>query len=226
MLDKFLPPTDNLYKFVAISGLLFIVLSFYPNYLNFKLGEQKIEHLKNLNILNIELKNLVEESEQISKKANEIKDKASELFEGMKKNSETIKSAAQNAQNKNIKTAKILQNEFLSNDKVNEISRNELNENELKINDADLQNQEKMKQQKIKLAELNSTSELIGYYNEQISWLKTLSKLIFTSGLIFVATGFYFWLVKHQMPNDKLLWNQSNEKQSTKSRKHHRIKFF
>jgi hypothetical protein len=47
MLDKFLPPTDNLYKFIAISGLMLIVFSFVPNYISFKFTEQQIGYIGN-----------------------------------------------------------------------------------------------------------------------------------------------------------------------------------
>jgi hypothetical protein len=63
MLDKFLPPTDNLYKFLSITGLLLIVLSFYPTYLTLKFEEQRIEQDKNHKMFMAEVKILEQQNE-------------------------------------------------------------------------------------------------------------------------------------------------------------------
>lgn len=76
MLDKFLPPTDNLYKFIAISGLMFLALSIVPYYFSFQLGERKLEHTKNLEIFNIGLESKMQKFEIAIKQKDELLQKA------------------------------------------------------------------------------------------------------------------------------------------------------
>jgi hypothetical protein len=65
MLDKYLPPTDSLYKFIAISGLLLFCLSFVSTYLSFQISLQIIE-------LNKEIKIFSERQDELNSRYNKM----------------------------------------------------------------------------------------------------------------------------------------------------------
>ncbi len=72
MLNFLTPPTDNLYKFIAITGLLFIFASiFYPTFLNIQINEKISELEKDLEIVTIEIANLEKESNEIGRKTDD-----------------------------------------------------------------------------------------------------------------------------------------------------------
>jgi len=80
MLNFLIPPTDNLYKFIAITGLLFIFASFfYPTILNIKINERILESEKDIEIAKIESAKLEREAGEIELKLN-IEQKDVETF--------------------------------------------------------------------------------------------------------------------------------------------------
>ncbi len=87
MLNFLTPPTDNLYKFIAIAGLLFIFASiFYPTFLNIQINERILESEKDIEIATIERTKLERESNVIERKTNDIQKKV----EGFKQNSSNV----------------------------------------------------------------------------------------------------------------------------------------
>lgn len=49
MFNFLTPPTDNLYKFIAITGLLFIFASlFYPTFFNIQINERILDSEKDV----------------------------------------------------------------------------------------------------------------------------------------------------------------------------------
>jgi len=87
MLNFLTPPTDNLYKFIAITGLLFIFASiFYPTFLNIQINERILESEKDIEIATIERTKLERESNDIERKANDMQKKV----EGFKQNPSNV----------------------------------------------------------------------------------------------------------------------------------------
>jgi preprotein translocase subunit SecG len=121
MIDKLFPPTDNLYKFSAIAGLLFIILSFYPQYLNFKLNEQKIENMKNSKILMTDLKLANEELELLRKKHEET----NQSKEGNKPTDEELSKYIQKRkelESRNIEIESVQELEKYYNEEINRLN--------------------------------------------------------------------------------------------------------
>jgi biopolymer transport protein ExbB/TolQ len=74
MLEKVSPPTDNLYKFLAISGLLLLILSvIYPYWISYRVMQQANEFFRDLRLLELENKQLSKLSEEIKSKGEELK---------------------------------------------------------------------------------------------------------------------------------------------------------
>lgn len=75
------PPTDTLYKFLAISGLLVFLTSLtFPIWMIQKLDALQVEHLRDLDILNLDAKTWEEAFEEV-KKASEEHDRAHKQVE-------------------------------------------------------------------------------------------------------------------------------------------------
>ncbi len=76
MLNFLTPPTDNLYKFVAITGLLLIFVSiFYPIFLDIQINEKILEIEKDSKIVTIEATKLDRESNDMQRKTNDLQKK-------------------------------------------------------------------------------------------------------------------------------------------------------
>lgn len=200
MLDKFLPPTDNLYKFTAISGLLLIVFSFVPNYFSFKLGEQIIDLRKRTNIIHIEKDYLSDTPTH-------------KLAENLNQRNEALKNTL----------SQIPKDEKSLRENYGEKYIESLNNEALQIKDKTLQVMQEVsqveKQQmelKIKLEELSSATTLAEYYEKSISDLRLLSYGTLITGVGLVILGFRWWYVKVQKPNDLILVNEAKAQQSTK----------
>jgi hypothetical protein len=187
MLDKFFPPTDNLYKFIAISGLLFIIISFVPNYLTFRLLEKKIEHVREQDKFLVEITQINDESDKRINKQSQFNRDYDELLENKNK----IKNYFQ------IKTNR---------EKVEQLIEAKKN-----FDVEGMVFDEKYNALKIKKADLDASSEMNELYKSEISWLESVSFKVFIAGIFLVLVGFYFWYKKMQKPNDLLLLNQTRE---------------
>ena len=76
------PPTDTLYKFLAILGLLFFISSLIaPVYLSKQIGEQQIEHLRDLELLMLDAKNKF----AVSDRLREITEEQQESYKRLEK---------------------------------------------------------------------------------------------------------------------------------------------
>lgn len=213
MLDKFLPPTENLYKFIAISGILLIIASYYPSYLTFKLGEQYYDLMRNQKILIADLDNINKRlsdvnqtASSLTEKYKEIEKKGDEIIEFSKqkniKNKEIAKSIKQEIENYKYLQAEIeaLKKRLESIDNLEEFRA-------------------KSEQQDIKNAELKVTSAQLEFYGNEIDRLKQLSWILFITGLGMIGYGFNRWYTKIQKINDAILSKQVDPKKKT-IRKH------
>src|SRR5687767_5337021 len=74
------PPTDTLYKFVAILGLLFFISSLVtPVFLSKQLGELKIGHIRELEVFVLETKETTEATKHLLRLASEQHEAHKEL---------------------------------------------------------------------------------------------------------------------------------------------------
>ena len=79
-LEVLKPPTDTLYKFLAILGLLFFISSLIaPVYLSKQVGEQEIEHLRDLEILVLNAKSRFEDAQSLGYLAEEQRETHEQL---------------------------------------------------------------------------------------------------------------------------------------------------
>lgn len=219
MLDKFLPPTDNLYKFVSISGLLLIVLSFYPSYLNFKLGEQRLEHLKNYRMFMVDVDNFTKDLTNINQTSEDAKEGLKNLESKLNEHEQLLSKAEQAIKNKDLPEAEKLSSQITENRKEAEKMFLELKPLAAKLLASEdvAKLYERKNQQDIRQAELDSATELIKFYESEISYLQNLSRLLFILGLILTAIGFYFWYERIQKHNDLILVNQAQENANAKT---------
>lgn len=88
MLNFLTPPTDNLYKFIAITGLLFIFASvFYPTFLNIQINERILESEKDSEIVTIEMTKLERESKDIERKIDDMQKQLKDFKQNPNKSS-------------------------------------------------------------------------------------------------------------------------------------------
>lgn len=212
MLDKFLPPTDNLYKFLAISGLLLIVLSFVPNYFNFQLWEQKYEYLKTLDIYVAELEKYNEDYGKFNTRLKELNQKYDESIESYKKHNELGSDIEKELKEKNFQKADELYKSYLSDKKIIQDRQNNIKELKTNIENEKKEIDKKTIEIKVKKAEIDKTKNLIEHYNEEISRLRALSILIFVLGIIAAISGFFLWYYRIQKYDDLILANEANIK--------------
>jgi exonuclease VII small subunit len=205
MLDKLVPPTDNLYKFIAISGLLLVILSFVPQYFLVKLIEQRIQLNKDLKVFVLEFKKFNEDYEKHVKEFENHNARLEDLNGKLKENIDLIQNATQNLKNRNLKKANNQYREFKENSNKIERLMGEIDIVDLKIKEKSQQMSDKHLAMLTKSAELDSTSELIDFYNERISYLQGWSLIIFVIGLVMTGFGFYKWYQKVQKLNDRTL---------------------
>ena len=189
MLDKYLPPTDNLYKFMAISGLMFLALSLVPFLLNFKLNEMRIQRDKEFDLSNIGQKDTLRK-DQI-----ELDYKKSVLGQVFTPNLSPTDEEK-------------IYDEFLE----GEFSKLSLEMKRIKVlKKVAIESQslsEKIKKLDIESTERVSGNELIRYYDDQIYTLTTITLVTSILGLFLAMSGFYLWYVKLQKPSDLVLENQ------------------
>lgn len=190
MLDKYLPPTDNLYKFMAISGLMFLALAIVPFLLNFKLSEMRIQRDAEFDLANIEKENT------LRKDKIELDYKKFILSQAFNPNltpneEEKIYDEYLEGQFSNLSLEM----------KKMQVVKKVINESK------DLS--EKIKEIDTELADRVSGNELIRYYDDQIYNLTTITIATTLFGLILAIFGFYLWYVKFQKPNDFVLKNQA-----------------
>ena len=191
-------PTDNLYKFLSLSGLIFFLFCIvYPEYLNKQLTTLINENGTNIGILKIKYEQLNKKMKILAKAVKTVENNLKKYKH--KKNEEEVfdiekvKKDLHNKEHRNY--LKFL---FQYEDKIFP---------EFKENEA-------CQKQLLELEELNYQFEIISFklkHKNQISkelltelktvyWLSLLGRII---GLFVTVIGFYFWYNKVQKLLDK-----------------------
>lgn len=176
-------PTDNLYKFMAISGVLVFLSSFIP-YI----------HFHNLNLSSIKLESeiilLVKEAEWLESDTKQLRDEVSELKLQTYELEKTI------AKNRN------------GQDKLSTKIKSELDDIKIKMNEINLKNLELMEKQREierKNIEHKTKNQEHRYLSRLIKIEKTIASLIAILGLGLSIYGFSLWYKKLQHPQDVLM---------------------
>jgi hypothetical protein len=224
MLDKYLPPTDNLYKFLAISGLLLIVVSFIPNYFNFQLWEQKVDYLRQQKVFIAEIEKFNKDYEALNKNLNNLNQKYGESTDTYKVIFELQENLDKELKERNYQKAKELYEVYLSNKQIILEKKKVIDELKANIDNDSKEIKNKEIEIETKKAELDKTKDLIELYDEEIARLKLMSYLLFILGIITAFIGFYFWYSKIQKFNDLILVNDAKEKQQEKIKKTRRFR--
>ena len=201
MLDKFLPPTDNLYKFIAISGLMLLILSFVPEYLSFRYVEKLVEYENHQKRFITEIKAATNEREKLNERLNNYNEQLEKIVKDL------------NETRKAVNKKELI-------DQADEIIKNsnELSEYNKKLD-------QEFKKLFLTKNDLDTEGTMLDTYDDEIKYLKDLSRIIFIVGCLLIIFGFSTWYYKVQKPNDLILFNQATQDNQSKLKraKRHRL---
>lgn len=195
-------PTDNLYKFIALSGvLIFLFFYIYADYRMNEIKEEIINIETESGELEFETKLLEERQEELKDEIEEVND---ELSKHQIKDTFNIKELKHQIQNSNHREYL----EFIFKYKENLIPEIKLQQqvieksHELKKNSQEL---------RLKSHRIERKFEIIKEKNDEVrksKWIWIIGSFI--SGLMMV-NGFRLWYTKSQIPMDKRLLKEINE---------------
>lgn len=184
-------PTDNLYKFMALSGLLIILACFIPYYHLYKLRFDLIQLVNEEERFNAERDWIVKDLNDVQKQIDKLKERTDGLRSEITLAQKT---------GKKIPTDHIEKVESVTNDMRVKIQPKLSELNELS--------------RKLILTKLNlkSRGEEKKYLLDVVRSEILLSKICFWVGLFMACSGFILWYKRLQAPQDKLLQNKTKEK--------------
>ena len=179
-------PTDNLYKFMAISGIVLIIASYLPFYHGWMIG--------------CDLSELKGESEIIDQKANWVREELKKLENQM----DTF--IVQIVQLTGISKPEIIA-ALNAGQSLRDISK-DLEEHQIQWQEIESKFHEHHKvfrEQIIKQIRLKTKSELVNRKLEALVWLARLSQIGFFTGGLLASLGFGLWYKKLQALQDLLI---------------------
>jgi len=190
-------PTDNLYKFMALSGLILCVfMLIYPQTLLEQMSEKLYEQKTQSKILNVELdfltakrKRLLDDQERHVKRMQEFTPEFEVLIEQFKSG---------------------MQLEFTREEALAIIDKEKIKDKEMEESWKKLQTvredlDEESKQLDIKTIQRDEISENIKRLTEDFDNNVLIAIVFAFLGAIISIAGFGFWYVKVQEPTDRLL---------------------
>lgn len=183
-------PTDNLYKFMAISGIALIISSYLPVYLA----------SKNVGILarikgEIELNN--QEHDWVLMDVEILEHQMDTLMTQVVELTGISASEITTTLNAGYSLAEI------GKDKNINLEKYQIQWEEL---EAKLQEQRKLQREKtIELIQINTNLKVHNRYLEMLCWWKKLTLIAFSAGCFLSGLGFTCWYIKLQVPQDLMI---------------------
>jgi hypothetical protein len=178
-------PTDNFYKFIALTGVfLFVISIFYPKY------QQKILR-DEIEIYNGEISKLNLEKTKSTEKQNELKKRIALLDEKSNCNFQSIVNDSIIVKNKVIDGPKEL---VQLSDEIDKL-----------IDEYSQLNREF----DLKAIEISTTRSLINHKENDLSELNKVTNVFAPVSILIALTGFLFWYEKTQKYQDKVLKEQA-----------------
>lgn len=181
------PPTDNLYKFMAIAGLVFLG---YSNY------------FWQSSNLDVELKVIAAtaKGQLLALEKEDLNLKISEMVENQKIDKEYFKCLKDNKSK--VKAIKKLYDFCLSKHKV---TKNEIKARHELTNDMYDKTLALHRQLAKKSIAYEKEFEIIKLLNSKLSKYTNIVFALMSASLLLIFWGFYFWYTRVQKPQDKLL---------------------
>ena len=198
-MDYIKPPTDNLYKFIAISGLIILGYAVYFNEASISdLRIKTIEHETQKSILKVEIKTLEYNRSKIA----ETQKVDQNFFDCMYSQKDTVPNNNEAIYHSCLSkhptdTKKMVKRYY----EVNKL-----------LNDYFFASQEIIKKTII----VDSEEKKVNFLVSRLHKFTNILYLIVIVGLSLLIYGFYNWYYRVQKPQDNLLLNElSNENKST-----------
>ncbi|MEK0337966.1 MAG: hypothetical protein QQN41_11090, partial [Nitrosopumilus sp.] len=184
-------PTDNLYKFMALSGIMLMLLVFIPVYRVHSLTTEAMEITGEIAVIGIE-------ADYLKEKVSYLKDEKDELVAKSKK--------------------LLIESEAIDSEKVqsedNMSEHRELIEKGLaEIYQKGMLILELTNEQEILLAESNNKNEIVIYKYKINDRMLLLARIIACGGIALAAYGFILWYRKLQRYQDRIVKNQAEKQQ-------------
>ena len=219
MINKIPLPTDNLYKFKALSGLILILLSFTPLLLVMELtseatlikGEiQKYEIDRD--VISVRTKDLSAESKLLNTQTKDLEIKVNNLkstIEGLNKEVNNAHEQFNNSEEEKNKYKFKLDQIQAACDEHSKLNKTYFDKIQSIENMTENISNLICKQRKIGV-DLHTKNELLKNKNTQLDLFQILSIIIFFSGLYLSCHGFKCWYSRTQKFQDMILKNQAN----------------
>jgi len=177
-------PTDNLYKFIAISGImLFLVAVFYPEY-------RRTEIRNEITLYNSEIKKLSIEESKAKIKLDEIKNELDELEANINIKKSTVNDSV-------ISRVRVLS------------GKKEIVDLSHKIDRLIYEWKDINREIELKSIEINTKSQLIDDKNSDIKVLDDAANILGPFSMLVMTLGFILWYEKTQKLQDKVLAEQA-----------------
>lgn len=183
------PPTDNLYKFLALSGLLLSVFSIvYPAHLYMEIDKDMLILDRDIELLNIGIR-------ELNDKVKDFKSSDSEMEELLKKADEMVEKMVTNTSKQSITTAE----ESLAEVKKSIGMFMKEQKQFWKISGSHQKN----------LAEIGYKLKLIKFYSNSAKLITGFAIIGLLLGLIMTVSGFTLWYCRSQKYQDQILQKQA-----------------
>lgn len=183
-------PTDNLYKFMAITGILLLIAPYLPIYLGWKAGAELARIKGESKIVNIEHDWMLKEVEILNHQIDTLIAQVVELT--------------------GISTSEIIMalNAGRSLSDIGKVKRTNLEKHQVKWEELEAKFREQLKLQReqiIKLTQLNTNLEVHNNHLKMLLWGKRLAMISASAGGFLTVFGFGCWYIKLQAPQDLII---------------------
>lgn len=183
-------PTDNLYKFMAISGIVLLIASYLPVFL----ASKKVGVLARIKG---ESQLIDQEHDWVSKDLEILEHQMDTLI-------------TQVVELTGISTSEITMalNAGYSLTEIGKEKHTNLEKNQMKWEELEAKFQEQLKLQReqiIKLIQINTNLEVHNSHLKMLLWWKRLTMITFFAGGFLSALGFGRWYTKLQVPQDLII---------------------
>jgi hypothetical protein len=204
MMDFLKPPTDNLYKFVAMSGLvLFLVSLTYPPWLSYRLSSSIFELEKDTKILELEIK--ADEARRADFKA-EL-DAITADGNSTLKEAENLKRLVESQPSRAQKRRLIPERVAL--EQKYKLLQARVEENKKGFNEKRATFMASSDALDRKLIELRARLDLVKWTHGQLKLLGWVALFCIGLGSLMANAGFIFWYRRVQVYQDRILRKQA-----------------
>ncbi|MCK4822713.1 hypothetical protein KA005_43520 [bacterium] len=190
-------PTDNLYKFIALSGIALVIVSMLPFFHRYKLQVEIIRLEGDIDVLERQTQWTVADVNELKKEVATLLDKTYKLKDRVDKLKETQASDKDSVVNTG-ETSSGIGKGLLTETK-------DLTKKRLEIEERLLEIKEINRKHKIKVANIKAKNKEHKYLKRMINMESKVGCAGLVSGFFLAIIGFTLWYKRLQVPQDRML---------------------